>query len=272
VAFAAIPVAAGGSESSPLAGWSELALEGRKLLIAKGRSTIARHPSAAGEPRLVVVDSDLQALGVHKEHRAFGLTAPEGRLLAFLEHSPGQKLRTVAVDPSSGDLRVETWRPDESGTLALERAREVELPEPVRRRGVPDPFSLLADLDRLFEGGNVEVLTKDGVTTLAVERGPLRRVTTTLREMDSGERRRVRLDVVELRLSATDDGETLLGMSGPTVLLVERETGALVEISGERDGVPGTVRLSLTGFRAEAGPRPEVPWPAEPPKCVAAWR
>ncbi|RMF76779.1 MAG: hypothetical protein D6738_00685 [Acidobacteria bacterium] len=122
---------------------------------------------------------------------------------------------------------------------------------------------MLVRLDELAAGSDAEVrvLTRHGARTFALRREPPRRERWSLERIGAGARReRLWLTTVRVAVEPADGGETLLGLSGPTMLTIDRGSGALLAIEGRRDGVPGTIRLALRRWGAAVEPRPAVPW------------
>jgi hypothetical protein len=253
--------------TSPLAGWSRLELSGRKFLIARGASTIERWPGR----ELVAVTSEVSALGIRREHRVWVVAAdPEGAAPRWAEVSPESKVRVVRYLAGEGavEARRHRWRDEELG-WGPERVQRFPLPAEAACSGRPrDAWSMLAELDDLVRIRPAErlVLTRKGVDRLRVVPGRARELTWKLEDLDRGETRRVRLRAAEVHLRGAEKGETILGMSGDTTLLIDPVSGALLEIRGERDGVPGTIRLSLdaVGFAPRALPA------ADPTRAPAA--
>lgn len=243
------------SPASPLDGWTELVLEGRKFLVATGRSSIVRDP----ERGRVHVASVLRALGSPKFHDAWSVARPDASAsCAWLEVSRGKKARAGFVDGAAEQATIVTlragaeddgWGPPQIRSVAIGAGRL-------------DAYALLAHLPRLFEGGRIALVTKDGETVIDVRAGPPARRFLRLRALD-GEKgdARVLLLAVPLDLRAADGGETLLGLEGDTRLWVDRSSGALLEIEGKKPGVPGTIRLTLEGYRTSATNIAEFPWP-----------
>lgn len=242
---------------SPLEGWGRLRLEGRKFLVAKAHVDLERWPDA-GRMRC---ESVLKALGVDRRHEAHAWSPAEGRPLAWVELSEGRKLRVALRGPGeASSLEVRRYKPGDAEDWTDLEVEEVELDAGESR--LLDAWYALVELPALAEGGVHRVLTKDGPIDLRVESRSLGERTLRLEELASGERREVRVDALELSLTRAGEGETLLGLSGPTLLLIDRRTGAILEARGEKDGVPGTIRLRLTGFASEARAWRE-PWLTE---------
>ena len=261
-AIAGLSVAMGHAApvSSPLEGWTRLELEGRKFLVAHGRTAIERWQG----PPLIVVTSDLRFLGRHRRHEAFALAGSDGRPVRWLEVSAGRRARLHVFDAAGGRLEVATFRPADGGSRAWRPAGVEGIDVGESASGALDPWTLLAWLDDLAArsaGDTIGVLTRHGLRRFAVTRGPMRRQRYSLEALDRpAGRRRVVLEVVRVEILPADGGETLLGLSGPTVLTIDRGSGALLSIEGVRPGVPGRIRLTLRRWSAEDRPRPAPPW------------
>lgn len=263
---------------SPLSGWSRLVLQGEKLWIAAATSSIERWPLDRTHPApLVRVTSDLRLFGNPRgSHRSWSELDPAGRsLVRWVEAEPPRKSRTAALD-AGGSVLVRRFRWSSS---AAENSPErwiprdhKQIPPPAPESpagsclGPVDPYSLLARLDCLAEGkeNRLVLLTKDGWSYLTARRGTVENRRRSLKDLDTGQTRTVELEVVRVDLEARDRraGAHVLGMTGPVTLWLDAQSGALVEIEGTFNNVPGKTRMTLSAFSRTAAPRPALPWPA----------
>ncbi len=245
---------------SPLEGWTRIELEGRKFLIAHGRTVIERWQ----EPSLVVVTSDLRALGRRRRHRAFAETDQGGRPVRWIEISDGRRARLHVFAAATGRLEVATFRPVGEGASGWRPAGVEGLEVGSDAAGALDPWTLLARLDDLAArgaGDTIDVLTRHGLRRFAVRREPAGRRRTTLEALDPpAGRQRVVLEAVRVEILPADGGETLLGLIGPTALTIDRGSGALLSIEGVRPGVPGKIRLTLRRWSSAERPPLRPPW------------
>jgi hypothetical protein len=235
--------------TSPLSGWSELRLEGRKLLIAAAEVRMTRHP----ERDLLRVESLLRIPGPDDRHLAW--SRADGGVLRHVELAPEEKVRFVHLErpvcgasDEAGPPRVVSQRHrfGDDGPWQRPKIETVELSD--EGRGVRhDPWSLLAHLDELLEVRSLDLATRDGLIRLRVVDEGSERETLRLVDLVTGEEREVALRRATVALSSKG-GRTLLGMSGDTILEIDADSGALLEIRGERDGIPGTIRLRLVAF------------------------
>jgi hypothetical protein len=256
--FAASPCVVAEETASGLDGWARLHLEGRKFLVAKAHVDLERWPAE----RRMRCESVLKALGANRRYVAHAWRPAPDAQLAWVELSEERKLR-VAHRPAGQDasLEVRRYKPGDEADWSDLRVEELELAEGESQ--LLDAWYTLVELPALASGGVHRVLTKDGPIDLRVESRSLGALTLRLEELETGERRDLRIDEpVELSLTRAGDGETLLGLSGPTRLVIDSRSGALLEARGEKDGVPGTIRLRLTGFSREARAWSE-PWMTE---------
>ncbi len=245
--FAAGPAPANEAAASPLDGWARLHLEGRKFLVARAHVDLERWP---GEGR-VRCESVLRALGSKRRHVAHAWQPNPAEPRAWVELSEGRKLRVAHRQVGrAGPLAVRRYKPGDSKDWSDLKVEQIALDE--AESSLLDAWYTLAELPTLLTDTAQRVLTKEGPIQLRVESRPLGMRTLRLEDLEKGRRREVRVDAIELRLSRAGEGETLLGLSGPTVLVIDRASGALIEARGEKDGVPGTIRLRLTGFSRKA--------------------
>ena len=256
--FAASPTPAAEERPSELEGWARLHLEGRKFLVAKAHVDLERWP----EQGRMRSESVLKALGASRLHVAHAWRPDPAATLAWVELSEGRKLR-VALRPAgcAAPFEVRRYKPGDAGDWSDLKVDELELAEGESQ--LLDAWFMLVELPALAGGGVHRVLTKDGPLDLRVESRSLGALTLRLEELESGKRREVRVEeAIELSLTRAGEGETLLGLSGPTQLVIDSRTGALLEARGEKDGVPGTIRLRLKGFSRQARAWSE-PWLTE---------
>jgi hypothetical protein len=280
------PAAAGeaGSEaevraSSPLSGWSTLVLDGRKFLVAKGRSEIRRYgaDTATAVPERVGVVSDAWLLGAHVgEHRALSTAHPTDALTAgWKGWVPEEKLRVARLEGCT--LSVVDYRGPEDDDVPegagwkLHRERTVEIPAGDARdepaRGPWDVYALLARLGPLARGEEpmrVRMLTKRGEVLAVVERSGETVFDRRVERLDDGSRVDLELPVVQLELKPAPeaaDAEHLLDMRGPVRMLVDPVSGALVRIEGTHAGLDRKIRLTLDSFGRKPPPPLSPPAP-----------
>ena len=256
----------------PLDGWRRLQLEGRRFWVASGKAVIERWP--AGEGRDIAVhriETGYRALGKSRTEWAYAFVDRSDvgvyRTQRWLEWSPGRKARLGRLD---ADGRVEIIRYD---VPALKKRREkpkldpslwtvrskktYTLPSTEEVLDALDTWSLLAMLGEM-SSKDVLLLGNSEVLVLNLRRDLTREMTLHLTDYDTGKRSHRRLQVVALDVQKDGDGGAFLGMQGRIRIWIEKYTGALVEISGKVKGLPGTTRLTLTGFSRKPGKRPEL--------------
>ncbi|MBP7149362.1 MAG: hypothetical protein KBD01_17665 [Acidobacteria bacterium] len=258
--------------ASPLAGWTQLVLEGHKFLLASSRTTVSRWPAQGSAPAAVEVLSRVNLFGsLAREHRAVALSAANGPTSRWVDLVPGERLNAHILTPGgveywryrrpNGAERTgsfENWGEPKRRTVPAPPAYQATCPGPV------DAYTLLARLDCLAAGDSrsVAVATRDGIGMVRARRDAPRPQAFTLRDLDRGASTAVQLEVVRIVLGEPGAAaETVLGMQGEVTLLVDAGSGALLEIEGRDDDVPGTIRLRLTGFSRRALSRPAMPWP-----------
>jgi hypothetical protein len=277
----AVPAALAADEArqrSPLSGWSSLALEGRKFLVAKGRSEIRRWDAAGPEAlaREVAVLSDAWVFGARvAEHRALStIDQDHRRSCGWVAWSPREKLRVAEL--TEGTLTVTDYRgpKEDDGPAegwALDRERTAEVPASLDdadggpARGPWDVYALLTRLGPFARGEEpmrVRMLIKRGAVLAEVRRVGRRTFRERVKDLDTDERRRLELPVVELKLEPAGDAkgeEHMLKMRGPVTMWVDPVSGALVRIEGEHAGADRRIELTLDEFALEPRSRPSPP-------------
>jgi hypothetical protein len=290
--LAAGPLAAPASDDSSGSGleaWARLRLEGRKYLIASGRSEISRGSDPRAEDlELLTVSSEARVLGAKAGRHEAASVMGGGRRgsLCWMELSPRKKARLGLVHESSGKITLTTFRPtgqsdeDSAGSWPVSHLDEWPLPrdELGGRTEVLDPYGLLGRLDALLESrsGELTVLTKRGPAQLRFERLSRERVRVRLRNLDDGAQIDEMIDavVVDLTPGGEQSGETLLNMRGATRLWIDPASGALLRIEGEHEGAGGrlTLRLTAAAFLPGTRARPDWPGPGSAEACERAIR
>lgn len=265
------------AEHSALSGWSVLVLDGRKLLVAKGRSEIRRYGAdeAAGLPEQVGVVSDAWLFGAHVgAHRALSTICPAAaRSESWKGWVPDEKLRVATLE--GGTLSVVDYRgpEDDDGPPGpgwrLHRENQVEIPPAAEgespARGPWDVYALLARLGPLARGEEplrVRMLTKRGEVLGVVERAGETVFDERVERLDDEEHVRLQLPVVELTLKPAPeaaDEEHLLDMRGPVRMWVDPVSGALVRIEGTHSGIDRRIKLTLDAFATRAPDRLSPP-------------
>jgi hypothetical protein len=116
------------------------------------------------------------------------------------------------------------------------------------------------------------LLSNDGGHEVIARRKDSRRAELTLADLDGGVDRTVTLDLrrVELLPAPGEPDPSFFGMDGGISLWIDAGSGLPVEISGKREGIPGTIRFRLTGISLKARPRPVTPWPTEATSALTA--
>ncbi len=284
VVAGAFEVPASSPESaSPLEGWTRITLEGRKYLVARGRSSVTRWPPSGDElPGLVAVDSEASVLGAGvSTHHAFAESDAEGRPLRWLGWTPGKKARHAALE--DGTLVVEKLVPGEKAPPDPQRGWTVAQRTELALSGegeeaqdgddaegcgeelpLVDAYTLVTALGSVAseKTGTFRVLTRRGATTIHYEEVWRGARELRLRDDDAGARRTLRLEVRRMVLRpAESGGETLLRMRGETTLWLDVHTGALLEISGLHEKIGGRIVLRAKAFSREVRERPRPPWP-----------
>lgn len=265
-----------GLQGSPLSGWSSLVLEGRKFLVAKGRSEIRRWGAAdpGALPHEVAVLSDAWVFGAHvAEHRAVSTVDRErGRSCGWVAWTPREKLRVAEL--ADGTLTVTDHRgPEEDDGpaegWALDKERTAEVPPAAEdgrpARGPWDVYALLTRLGPLARGEDpmrVRMLIKRGAVLAEIRRVGERTFSERVKNLDTGERTRFELPVVVLKLEPAGEAkgeEHMLKMRGPVTMWVDPVSGALVRIEGEHAGADRRIELTLDEFALEPRKRPQPP-------------
>lgn len=257
-----------------LEGWAKLRVEGRKFLIAKGRAEIERWPArVADEPNakkpgseLVAVLSSAQIFGKSSaEHRAFSPGADADAVSRWMEFSHGKRGRVGVWKPGQS-YQVTKYKPvanSDPSRMTDWKSSDVKNWTDVPDQRPVDPYRLLGELDRLVgrRSGTLRVLTKAGVGTLEFRTSQPETRKWTVRDLDSGTKRRLNLRVARVELFAAEGEETVLSLSGPTELWVDVDSGALIQISGRSAKGGGQITLRLTGVSHRSSPKPDLHWP-----------
>jgi hypothetical protein len=270
---------------NPLLGrWTVLRLEASKFLVASARSEIERWPGGANGTELVHVRSLLRYLGNTREHHAYSIRpAGSGLPARWMELDPGKRAREVTVS-AGGSLalrrfglpagRQAPWPGPWTAGRSEDRSLELGSDDTGPCSGPFDPWALLAHLPCLAgrPESRFRMFSNDAVHVVVARRVGEKH--TVLQLTDLGTGRSVRSDVTLARIQlAPGPGEpdpSVFGMDGGITLLVEPDSGALVEIEGRREGIPGTVRFRLTGFSRTSRSRPAPPWPENAVDATAA--
>lgn len=268
---------------SPLAGWSRLQLDASKFLIASAHSTLDRWlPTTAGGPGIVRVHSALSYLGNTRLHDGFSVRPGDAPLPArWMEIDPGKRAREIRV-VTGGELtlrrfdRPEGKEPPWSGPWT-EGNREVKTLDLARGGdgcgGPIDPWALLGSLECLLAGPEVgfRLFSNDGIHAVIARRVQTSRTTLQLRNLDGGEPIDVSVEVatIELLPGPGEPDPSVFGLDGAIRLQIDTGSGALVQIEGRREGIPGLIRFRLSAVARRERPRPRIPWPTEATSATA---
>ena len=266
-------------QDAVLAGWARLRLEATKFLVASAQSDVERWPSEGSDASSVVhVRTVLRYFGSRRDHHAFSVR-PEGWGVPahWMEIDPGKRAREVTVS-RGGRLHLRRFDPPPGrdvpwdGRWAEARSETKDLalgPEsPGPCAGPFDPWSFLAHLRCLVEEPapfRFQLFSNDGVHAVIAEKRGEERLSLELRDLEDGTTAERTLRVVRVELLPAPGGPvpSVFGMNGGLSLLIDPASGALVEITGRLEKVPGTVRFRLTGYSVRGRPRPAIPWPGE---------
>ncbi|MDQ7086396.1 MAG: hypothetical protein Q9Q13_00415 [Acidobacteriota bacterium] len=232
--------AAEAPDSAPAAplleGWTRLTIEGRKFLVARGRSVIERRQApAAGEAdpgpvAEVRVVSTARVLGHDlSRHHVVSRARVDGRLIEWVERDGRGRLRRgrlvgdrLVVSRFSRRASVET------GAWTLDRRRVFPLAGAWERVPAIDPYGLLGRLATAAAGstGRIFLLTRRGPVEVVYRAEASVRERWRLRDEDAGRSRRYALRVRRVDLApARQGGRTLFDMEGPLQLWVEEGWG-----------------------------------------------
>lgn len=260
-----------------LAGWTALELGGERFLVAAARSRLERWPApAAGQDELLRVTTSVTIFGARSgRHQVDALSRGTPPATSrWTEIQFGKRARAMQVEGG----RLSSWRfplasgdrlpaagawgkPDRTARVALPAAGAAEC-------GAVDPYTLLLRLECLAAdpARRALLVSREGAALVRVERGERRAATIPLRDLASGESVEARLVLqrLELKGSGGTESATAFGMVGDVSIWIDEASGAVVEIEGKHEHVPGTIRLRARAFSRAATPRPAPPWPFLP--------
>lgn len=258
--------------SSPLSDWTRIQLAGRKYLIARGEAEISRWRGRS--ETLVRVESSARVFGRQQaQHVAFSLRR-DRHATQWMEQTEGKRARAAWFDREHGYL-VARYRPDPSKLpwpWLLDYSREWPAgPLADQQRALPiDGFGLLGQLDHLVEAqeGELTVLSKHGFGLIRFETRGTSTARQNLYDLDRRKKESVELNLVEIWLipTQTEESETVLGLRDATQLMVDRDSGALVSISGSSSKAGGRLQLRLKAYSRQGTEVPRPSWPARPAK------
>ncbi len=261
--------------ATPLAGWTRLELHASTLL-ATADAVIERWPGAGEAPDLVRVSTSMRYLGRSKDLVTYTEAPAEGGLpVRWMEIEPGRKAREwrAAADGALVKRRFGLPKGKSAPWKGSWTAGKPERLPPARPADdgtalAPlNAWTFLARLD-LVAGrpeAAVPLIGNDGMVPAVTRRAETRPVRLRLRELDAGRDFALEIDAVRIELAPAPDGPdpAVLGLNGPVSLLVDPASGALLQIEGRREGIPGIIRFTLGGVSRRARTRPAIPWPAE---------
>ncbi|MCU0254660.1 MAG: hypothetical protein MUE47_09000, partial [Acidobacteria bacterium] len=184
----------------------------------------------------------------------------------------GKRARAMQV---TGD-RLEAWRfklpagdqlPAAGAWGKAEKTAKVTLPaDAAAVCGAVDPYTLLLRLGCLAAdpARRALLVSREGAALVRAEPTGQRSASTLrLRDLDRGQTVEAQLVLQRLVLRGGGGaaGETAFGMVGDISIWIDEASGAVVEIEGKHENVPGTIRLRARAFSRAAVPRPTPPWP-----------
>lgn len=270
-----------------LAGWTALELGGERFLVAAARSRLERWPAAAeGGEALLRVTTTVTLFGARSgRHQVDALSrGTPPATTRWTEIQFGKRARAMQVEAG----RLTAWRFDLPSGDQLpaagawgkpDKTAKVTLPAdaPAAACGTVDPYTLLLRLDCLVADPERRALlvSREGAALVRVERSGERRASTLrLRDLAGGETVEAQLVLqrLVLRGSGGAEGETAFGMVGDVSIWIDEASGAVVEIEGKHENIPGTIRLRARAFSRAAAPRPVPPWPLLPAARLDAGR
>jgi hypothetical protein len=117
-------------------------------------------------------------------------------------------------------------------------------------------------------------VSREGAALVRAERGERRAATVRLRDLDTGHSvdAQLVLQRLELKGGGGAEGATAFGMVGDVSIWIDEASGAVGEIEGRHENIPGTIRLRARAFSRAAAPRPTPPWPFLPAGRLDAGR
>ena len=268
-----------------LSGWTALELGGERFLVAAARSRLERWPAPAqaGEA-LFRVTTTLTIFGARSgRHQVDALShGTPPATSRWTEIQFGKRARAMQVEGG----RLDAWRfnlpagdqlPAPGAWGKPDKTAKVTLPvEAAAACGTVDPYTLLLRLDCLAAdpARRALLLSREGSALVRAERGERRTATLRLRDLDSGDSIEAQLVLqrLELKGGAGAEGATAFGMVGDVSIWIDEASGAVVEIEGRHENIPGTIRLRARAFSRTAAPRPTPPWPFLPAGRLDAGR
>lgn len=265
------------SQKSPLVGWTRLRLEASKFLIASAESVVERWTgNPTEEPDLIRVSNVMRYLGQVRAKDGFSLrSAPGGTPSRWMELEPGKSAREAVVG-SDGGFRLrrfgipsgksEPW----SGPWAEGKTERKQLtlePSPENCLGPVDVWGIFGRLHCLSNAETMplQLLNNDGLVKVTARRKGVRKVQLLVADLETGHSRTMEVEeiLVELLPAPGEPDPGVFGLDSGVVLGIDPASGALLEIQGKRQKIPGSITFRLTGVSFLGRPRPPIPWPSE---------
>jgi len=260
-----------------LAGWTALELGGERFLVAAARSRLERWPAPGeADDALLRVTTTVTIFGARSgRHQVDALSRGTPPATSrWTEIQFGKRARAMQVERG----RLSAWRfalpagdqlPAAGAWGKPDKTANVALPaEAAATCGTVDPYTLLLRLDCLAAdpARSALLLSREGAALVRAERKERRATTLRLRDLASGDpvEAHLVLQRLELKGGGGAEGATAFGMVGDVSIWIDEASGAVVEIEGKHEHVPGTIRLRARAFSRAPAPRPTPPWPFPP--------
>ena len=260
-----------------LAGWTALELGGERFLVAAARSRLERWPATEeAADSLLRVTTTVTIFGARNgRHQVDALSRGTPPATSrWTEVQYGKRARAMQVEEG----RLSAWRFNLPPGDALPAAGAwgkpgkpavVAIPASAPAAcGTVDPYTLLLRLDCLSADPTRRalLLSREGTALVRVQRRERRIEKLKLRDLDTGRSIDAQLVLQRLELAGGGGAEraTAFGMVGDVSIWIDEASGAVVEIEGRHEHVPGTIRLRARAFSRRSAPRPAPPWPFVP--------